>query len=96
MILIEIKDDSIKVSGHANYATKWNDVVCAAISAITQSSITWFSKNEIKVKLNKKIPIIELTLIDNKKENKDKLNLLIKQLQFVQKSYKKYIKIVRK
>ncbi len=96
MIVIEIWDNSIKVSGHANYAFKGNDLVCAAISAITQSSVTWFSKNEIKVNKNKKIPIFKLSLINDKKENKDKLNLLIKQLQFVQKSYNKYIKITRK
>ncbi len=96
MIKVEIKENSIAISGHANYAQKGNDIVCAAISAIIQSSTTWFAKKDIKIKQNKKTPLFELTLINDKKENKDKINLIIKQLQFVQKHYKKYIKIIRR
>ncbi|MDE6477450.1 MAG: ribosomal-processing cysteine protease Prp [Mycoplasmoidaceae bacterium] len=40
MIEVKIKENSITVSGHANYAQKGNDIVCAAISTIIQSSTT--------------------------------------------------------
>ena len=96
MTLIEIKDNSIKISGHANYAPKGQDIVCAALSAIIQSSVTWFDKKDIEVKQDKKTPSFELTLIKNIKSNEDKINLLKKQLEFIQKHYKKYIKIIRR
>ena len=41
MLLIEIKADkgTITITGHAGYAPPGNDIVCAAVSALTQTFI---------------------------------------------------------
>lgn len=96
MIIIEIKDYSISVSGHAGYAKKGQDIVCAAISAIVQSSSTWFTSKDAKYIQNDKENAIQISLIKKNESNNQKLELLIKQLKFIQKQYKKYIKIIRR
>jgi uncharacterized protein YsxB (DUF464 family) len=38
MITIEITDNSIHITGHAEYAEKGKDIVCSAVSAILQTA----------------------------------------------------------
>ena len=47
MIHIDFYLDGFKISGHAKYATKGKDIVCAAISGICFGSINWFNKKDI-------------------------------------------------
>ena len=39
MIKIEVKNNIIKVSGHAGFNNKGNDIVCASVSSIIYTSI---------------------------------------------------------
>lgn len=39
MIEVEITEDGILVSGHAQYAPHGQDIVCAAVSALTQTLV---------------------------------------------------------
>ena len=39
MIAVSVKQDGITVDGHARYAESGNDIICAAVSAITQNLI---------------------------------------------------------
>ncbi|MCI7181565.1 MAG: ribosomal-processing cysteine protease Prp [Schaedlerella sp.] len=39
MIEVIVHQDGIKISGHAGYAPQGQDIVCAAVSAITQTLI---------------------------------------------------------
>lgn len=39
MIVVEVKEDGIKVTGHAGYAEPGKDIVCAAVSVLTQNLI---------------------------------------------------------
>ncbi len=39
MIVVGVRKDGITVSGHAGYAETGRDIVCAGISALTQSLI---------------------------------------------------------
>lgn len=45
MIVISEKDDCIVITGHAEYAPRGEDIVCSAISAITETFIE--SVNEL-------------------------------------------------
>ena len=96
MISLVFTKKSIEISGHANYAKKGHDIVCAAVSAIIQSGATWFNKKDIKYLADKDQPYIKLELLSDKQEEIDKFNLLIKQLKFIQKNYSKNIKINRR
>lgn len=39
MIAVSVRKDEIKVSGHANYAEEGKDVVCAGVTALTQTLV---------------------------------------------------------
>ena len=39
MIEVMVRKDEIKISGHANYAEKGRDIVCAAVTALTETLI---------------------------------------------------------
>ena len=95
MITIYYSNSSVVVVGHANFANK-NDIVCAAISGIIYGAISWFSKKEAKILVNKRENWISIKLFkcDTKKEIIDqRIFLLIKQLKTIQQKYKKNISI---
>ena len=49
MILVRVRDNQIKISGHANYSDG-NDIVCASVSSImytTVNAIMAFNKDAI-------------------------------------------------
>ena len=39
LILVSMESDAISVTGHANYAEHGKDIVCAAVSTLTQNLI---------------------------------------------------------
>lgn len=39
MIAVSVRKDGIKISGHANYAEVGKDIVCAGVTALTQTLI---------------------------------------------------------
>lgn len=39
MIVVDVRKDGITVSGHAGYAEAGKDIVCAGVTALTQSLI---------------------------------------------------------
>ncbi len=51
MISISVFDDTIKIRGHAGYAPQGQDIVCAGVTALTQTlveSLETLTGNEIK------------------------------------------------
>lgn len=51
MIVVNVQEDGITVSGHANYAEAGKDIVCAGVTALTQSlisSIKGLTEDEIE------------------------------------------------
>ncbi|MFQ7110297.1 MAG: ribosomal-processing cysteine protease Prp [Anaerovoracaceae bacterium] len=51
MIAINITDNAIKIRGHAGYAPRGQDIVCAGVTALTQTlveAIEGLTGNEIK------------------------------------------------
>lgn len=76
MIEVRISTDGIKVSGHAGYAPEGQDIVCSAVSVLTQNlveSIRGLTKDEIKCEISHGSADIEygnlsekaLTLVDS-------------------------------
>ncbi len=92
---------AFKVSGHSGYGTSGNDIVCAAISAITQNACVAICE---VLKINASVKIDEeggfLSLVLPKNLNKEKnnqaqtiLKAMQKSLEYVQNDYKKYVKV---
>ena len=51
MIAVSVRKDKIQISGHANYAEEGKDIVCAGVTALTQTlvkSIEDFTEDKIE------------------------------------------------
>lgn len=52
MIAVEVREDHVEVTGHAGYAEKGNDIVCAAVSILFQNlynSIQSLTEDKVKI-----------------------------------------------
>ena len=55
MIVISVRKDGLTVSGHAGYAPAGQDIVCAGVSALTQTlirSVEDLTSDKIKYKIS--------------------------------------------
>ena len=55
MIAVSVRKDGIKVSGHANYAEDGKDIVCAGVTALTQTlirALEGLTKDEIEYEVS--------------------------------------------
>ncbi|MDE6646056.1 MAG: ribosomal-processing cysteine protease Prp [Malacoplasma sp.] len=92
MIHIDFYLDGFKISGHAKYATKGKDIVCAAISGICFGSINWFNKKDIII-FESNEEKAELTLKVNLTEkNKMGISLIETQIKTISDSYYQFCK----
>ena len=93
MIKIVIKDDLIKVSGHAKYDDYGKDIVCASVSSIIyttvngifnidKNAIEFKDDNDIEIRIKKRNKVVDI-LISN----------MIDLLEDLAKQYEKNIKI---
>ena len=51
MIVVDIASNTVRISGHAGYAPHGQDIVCAGVTALTQTlveSLETLTSNEIK------------------------------------------------
>jgi len=84
----------IVIKDHANYAEKGQDIVCAAISAITNGTVNFLQlhyKNDCKISYRSTEIIIYLQ--NDNPECQLCLQLMFYQLENVAKSYPDYLKI---
>lgn len=55
MIAVNVRQDGITVSGHAGYAEAGKDIVCAGVTALTQtliSSMKGLSRDKVKYEIS--------------------------------------------
>ena len=95
MIKVVIKNDSITISGHANYDEYGKDIVCAAVSATVITTVNGIlSIDETSIEVNDTAKIEIKILKDNDVVNK-LINNMINLLTELQKDYKDNIDIRR-
>ena len=84
---------SLKSEGHANSASKGEDLVCAAISAVLLGGINALEK-EFKLNVNEKDGIIELIKV-GELTNHDSvaIQVIVSQLQAIARDNPKYLKV---
>ncbi|MBU5592727.1 ribosomal-processing cysteine protease Prp [Clostridium sp. MSJ-4] len=100
-VLFKKKDDKIiafDINGHAGYASEGEDIVCAAISALSQSVIIGLEEVlYIKPDYNIKDGFLCMSIRDNSIEDIEKSQVLLKtflkSLQSISVSYVGYITI---
>lgn len=55
MIVVKVRENSLTIYGHAGYAEFGKDIVCAAVSALTQSfikSVETLTTDKLKYKIS--------------------------------------------
>lgn len=91
MVNITINKNGLTAVGHALFAPKGKDIVCAGISAIIIGGLNAFNDNDIKVELQS--GLCDLTIYKLNEENKTILWLISKQLHSLCNDYTKNITI---
>jgi uncharacterized protein YsxB (DUF464 family) len=97
MIKIVINKDNIKISGHAGYGVKGNDIVCASVSSIVITSlnaIIRMDENAISYKQDE--GFIEVNILKHEKNIDILIENMISMLEELENDYKENIKIDRR
>jgi len=84
----------ITIKDHANFAEKGNDIVCAAISAITNGTVNFLQlhyKNDCQISYRS--AKISIYLLNENPKSQLCLRLMLYQLENVANSYLGYLKI---
>ncbi|MBN1499307.1 MAG: ribosomal-processing cysteine protease Prp, partial [Spirochaetes bacterium] len=87
----------IEIQGHAGFAVKGNDIVCAAASVLVQTLQFTVSKELLlQQNVEKNDDLYKLTIVNNNERNSE-LSLLIKNclfgLELLQQNYPDHLKI---
>lgn len=86
----------LTVSGHANYDKYGNDLVCAGVSAIVMGGINAFEDEFNNVEIIIQDDLLGVIVNNNNDRVQIILNTIIIQLQTIEESYAKHIKINKK
>ena len=95
MIKVNYNDECIKVSGHANYNTYGNDIVCASVSSIIYTTINGILNIDSKSISYKDDKILEIHILKNDDITKKLIDNMLDLLKDLEKQYPKNIKIVK-
>lgn len=97
MIKIVIDKDNIKISGHAGYGVKGNDIVCASVSSIVITSLNAIIRmDENAISYKKDEGFIEVNILKHEKNIDILIENMISMLEELENDYKENIKIDRR
>ena len=86
---------SLTVSGHANYDQYGKDIVCAGVSAVVTGGINALESEIESIKIINEDNKLGVEVINSNEKIQIILNTILVQLQTIENSYKKYIKITK-
>ena len=86
---------SLTVSGHANYDEYGKDIVCAGVSAIVTGGINALEPHIKNIDIINESNKLGVIVIESNEVIQVILNTMLIQLETIENSYKKYIKIKR-
>jgi uncharacterized protein YsxB (DUF464 family) len=86
---------SLTVSGHANYDEYGKDIVCAGVSAIVTGGINALEPHIKNIEIINESNKLGVIVIESNEVIQVILNTMLIQLETIENSYKKYIKIKR-
>lgn len=95
MIVINILEDEVSIKGHAGYAERGKDIVCAAISVLTQSlirSIETLTTDRIEYKLSDGQAYIKFRNLS--KTSNILINFFFIGIRDIEKEYPQNVKII--
>ena len=95
MTTVKVTDEYIEVSGHSGYGTRGNDIVCAAISTLTEATYNYLISTNNKVILEENDAYYKILFKRlNKAGNGIKI-AFINMVDELEKQYKKNIRRIK-
>ncbi len=96
MIIVKTFNDGFEISGHAFQDEPGKDLVCAAVSAISQGIINCFPKKKIDIlEINKQEATIKFKLKNVDDRDKTILEVFKTQVLSIASDNKKYLKVIK-
>ena len=86
---------SLTVSGHANYDKYGKDIVCAGVSAVVTGGINALEPHIKNIEIINESNKLGVIVIESNEVIQVILNTMLIQLETIENSYKKYIKITK-
>ena len=86
---------SLTVSGHANYDKYGKDIVCAGVSAVVTGGINALENQVENIEIINEENKLGVKVINSNEYIQIILKTIIIQLETIENSYKKYIKITK-
>lgn len=86
---------SLTVSGHANYDKYGKDIVCAGVSAVVTGGINALENQVENIEIINEENKLGVKVINSNEYIQIVLKTIIIQLETIENSYKKYIKITK-
>ena len=86
---------SLTVSGHANYDEYGKDIVCAGVSAVVTGGINALENQVENIEIINEENKLGVKVINSNEYIQIILKTIIIQLETIENSYKKYIKITK-
>ena len=86
---------TLTVSGHANYDKYGKDIVCAGVSAVVTGGINALENQVENIEIISKENELGVKVINSNEYIQIVLKTILIQLETIEVSYKKYIKITR-
>ena len=93
MIKVNYNDECIKVSGHANFNTYGNDIVCASVSSIIYTTINGILNIDSESISYKDNEVLEINILKNDDITKKLINNMLDLLKELERQYPKNLKI---
>ncbi|WP_027119315.1 ribosomal-processing cysteine protease Prp [[Mycoplasma] testudinis] len=94
MLAITFYAGGIKIEGHAFFAPKGDDIVCAAISGIVLGGLNWYDPKDINIQRVEKNNIFLFELKNSDYDKLVALQVMQTQIEAIAKVYPNYIKII--
>lgn len=86
---------SLTVSGHANYDKYGKDIVCAGVSAVVTGGINALENQVSNIEIISKENELGVKVLNSNEYIQTVLKTILIQLETIEISYKKYIKITK-
>lgn len=91
MINIKKYKNALFINGHANFAKRGSDIVCAGVSSIAIGALNWFDIDYANISVSS--GDLKLIIDSNYKKGLELIDLIFTQLLAMYENYKDYINI---
>lgn len=92
MTTIKVNEKFIELEGHSGYGTEGNDIVCSAISTLSEATYNYLKCTKNKVRIEEKSAYYKIILEELNEQGKSIINEFITMVDDLESQYSNYIR----